>query len=178
MTETAIIEDVFDAAVAPAALDVELFEVVSWKVWPYFAPHHYMSDTLNKAARAWVAAMPDGTPVGFSAMLPFPHGALRNAWRESRTVVLPDFQGLGMGARLSDWVGQYVLDNLIGAYYSRTVHPRLGEYRNRSAAWIATGTNQKKVGAMGVGPRSKISAWETKQRVAYSHRYIGYPEVT
>lgn len=153
-----------------------MFEVVSWEVWPYFAPHHYMSDTLNKASRAWVAALPDGTPVGFSAMLPFPHGKLRNAWRESRTVILPDFQGLGLGARLSEWVGEYVLTDLMGAYYSRTVHPRLGEYRERSPAWIATSTNRKIPVDMGGSPNSTIKSWDTKKRVAYSHRYIGYPE--
>ncbi len=176
---TLAIADIHEADTEPARahIDVEMFEVVSYRVWPYFAPHHYMSDSLNKASRGWVACMADGQPVGFSAMLPFPHGALRNAWRESRTVILPDFQGLGLGARLSDWVGEYVVANMFGAYYSRTVHPRLGEYRNRAPQWIPTSTNQKQITAMGEGPNSRILAWKTKERVAYSHRYIGYPEV-
>ena len=161
-------------------LEVEMHEVTSWEIWPYFAPHHYMSDQLNKAARAFVATMPDGTPVGFSAMLPMPSGTVKNAWRESRTVILPDFQGLGLGARLSDWVGEKVIWDLFGAYYSRTVHPRLGEYRERSPAWIATTTNRKMVGpnsgARGEATDSSAARMDIKARIAYSHRYIGYPE--
>lgn len=152
-------------------LDLEVFEVTAWKVWPYFAPHHYMSETLNKAARGWVAATKDGQLVAFSAALPMPSGTVKNAWRESRTVVLPDFQGLGLGARMSEWVGELILWEKFGAYYSRTVHPRLGEYRERSPAWVGTSTNRKMV-----APNSNGMA--VIQRIAYSHRYIGYPEVS
>lgn len=150
-------------------LDLAVYEVAPRAVWPYFAPHHYMSDSLPSNVRSWVAIV-DDNPVGFVAVAPMP-GPIPGARRESRVVILPDYQGLGIGVRLSEWAAEYVTWNF-GAYYSRTVHPRLGEYRERSKAWIPTSMNKKRA-----GDGSTTGAYKALQRVAYSHRYIGYPEV-
>src|SRR6478609_11166548 len=126
-------------------------------MWPYFAPHHYLS--ANYAGhRAWIAVINE-KPVAFSSIMAFPSGNWKNGWREHRTVVLPQFQGLGLGARMGDWTGHYVCTVLTdgqGVYYSKTVHPRLGEYREASPLWRATSKNgvirtEKEAGAVHKG---------------------------
>jgi hypothetical protein len=44
-------------------------------------------------------------------------------WREHRTVVLPDFQGVGIGDALSEWLGAYLRSWGI-RIRSLTSHPR------------------------------------------------------
>ena len=73
--------------------------------WDVFGRHHYLSADIHQAARTFVAVM-DGHLVGFVATLAFPNGYIRNGWRAHRTVVLPDFQGMGIGTRLSDFVAR------------------------------------------------------------------------
>eukprot|EP00930_Biecheleria_cincta_P071431 TRINITY_DN58942_c0_g1_i1.p1 TRINITY_DN58942_c0_g1~~TRINITY_DN58942_c0_g1_i1.p1 ORF type:complete len:744 (-),score=107.76 TRINITY_DN58942_c0_g1_i1:145-2376(-) len=58
----------------------------------------------------------------------------RNAFREHRTVVLPDCQGLGLGSLMADAVAQ-LLDELGYAFMSVTAHPTYGGYRDRSPLW-------------------------------------------
>lgn len=151
--------------------------------WQLFHRHHYLSDALNPAATCMVAVV-DDTVVGFTAALPFPNGNLRNAWREHRTVVLPDFQGLGIGMRLSDWVGDHML-NQGRRYFSRTAHPRMGAYRDASPLWRKTSNNkvaQGRVVDRGEGAaddklrrqRTGWDAWDfDDHRVAWSHEYVG-----
>lgn len=152
-------------------LDFDVYEVSPHAVWPFFAPHHYMSDKLPSNVRGWVATLGEQL-VGFVAVAPMP-GPIPRARRESRVVILPDFQGLGIGVRLSEWAAELTSWNL-DCYYSRTVHPRLGEYRERSPAWIGTSMNRKAASISA----STLGTYKALQRIAYSHRYIGYPEVT
>jgi ABC-type uncharacterized transport system YnjBCD ATPase subunit/GNAT superfamily N-acetyltransferase len=71
-------------------------------LWPMFAQHHYMSGGLAPAARCYAASLqqPDfpERPMAFLATLPVM--GLRAARRVHRLVVLPDYQGLGIGVHL------------------------------------------------------------------------------
>jgi GNAT superfamily N-acetyltransferase len=109
--------------------------------WASFRHHHYLDGNINRSSRCWVAAW-DGVLVGFASALPFPKRNLRNAWRGHRTVILPDYQGLGLGVRLSDAIGEIFLREGC-SYYSKTAHPRMGEYRERSPLWVPTSQNRK-----------------------------------
>ena len=56
------------------------------------------------------------------AMLPFPHPYLKKVWRGHRLVCLPDYQGIGIGSRLSDFAGALCAG--MGKRYRITVsHP-------------------------------------------------------
>ena len=74
-----------------------------YEAWRLFAPHHYLSGSLNKIARCYLAAW-RGEPVAFCALLS--HAGRRGIWRISRIVVLPDYQGLGVGGRLCAALGE------------------------------------------------------------------------
>lgn len=144
----------------------------STKAWTMFRNHHYLDANINKSSRCWIATW-NGVPVGFSSSLPFPSGTVKNAWRGHRTVVLPDFQGIGLGVRISDATAEIFVKHGY-RYFSKTAHPRMGEYRNRSPLWKPTSKN----GISRQDYKTRISTIEGEyqmkhaDRVCYSHEYI------
>jgi ABC-type lipoprotein export system ATPase subunit len=71
--------------------------------WDIFKHHHYLDTSLHPASKCFVA-MVDNRPAAFASCMHSPghHGGW---WREHRTVCLPDFQGVGIGNTLSEFVG-------------------------------------------------------------------------
>ncbi|MEX2138670.1 MAG: GNAT family N-acetyltransferase [Pirellulales bacterium] len=72
-------------------------------LWPMFARHHYLSGSLAPTARCFVAIW-NHDPVAFCATLPLI--GRRNHWRLTRLVVLPDYQGVGIGMRVAEAVAE------------------------------------------------------------------------
>lgn len=143
------------------------------EAWDHFVEHHYLATTLHPFARCYLATWEDHL-VGFAAAIPFPHGSIKGAWRETRTVVLPEFQGLGLGSRISNAVAAlHVAEGY--RYFSRTQHPRLGEWRERSPLWRPTSSNRKKAKPPENAGKNMGHYTYDDQRVAYSHEYIGPP---
>ena len=105
----------------------------SW--WPLFKRHHYLSSELHPAAACFVGFV-DNSPATFTAVLSFPHPT-RSGWREHRTVCLPDFQGIGLGNAMSEFVAG-VYRSTGKPYYSTTSHPSMIRHRCRSPLWRVT----------------------------------------
>jgi hypothetical protein len=105
------------------------------EAWALFRQHHYLSAALNERARCFVATWRD-TPVAFTAVLPMM--GFRGRWREHRTVCLPDFQGVGIGATMSSAVASLVIAATTGTYHSTTTHPSFIAARLRSPDWTCT----------------------------------------
>jgi len=62
-----------------------------------FRRYHYLSGLLHKAAEVWVGTI-GGKEVAMVAVLQFP---MRKGWKRiSRLVVLPDYQGVGVGSAM------------------------------------------------------------------------------
>lgn len=78
------------------------FEVarVHTKAWDFFKRYHYLSAEINRSSVSFVA-FHDGYPVGYVNTLPFP--GRKQAFRISRVVVIPEYQGVGLGMALMDW---------------------------------------------------------------------------
>jgi GNAT superfamily N-acetyltransferase len=72
--------------------------------WPLFRPYHYLSAELIRAARCYLLAVAD-RPAAFAAIINFPHAIRHDIRRVSRVVVLPDWQGLGLGMVLIGHLG-------------------------------------------------------------------------
>lgn len=147
-------------------------------MWSIFSDHHYLSGEINKSSHCWVAIW-DGKPVGFSAVIAMPSGSIKSAWREHRVVVLPDYQGLGLGVRISEAVAEiYVREGK--RFFSKTAHPRLGHYRDNAIAWRGTSKNHKKRDdykkQIDNGKYSMELKNKHASRVCYSHEYIGAGE--
>jgi ABC-type lipoprotein export system ATPase subunit/GNAT superfamily N-acetyltransferase len=138
-------------------------------LWSRFAPHHYLAGSINKAAHCYAAFWGDEL-VAFYAVLAYPSGTVKNAFRGHRLVVLPDYQGFGFGHYVAETVAQHYLDNG-KRFFAKTSHPRLGEYRDGSALWKATSKNHKVRTDAKVGSNSR---WVINPvRWSYSHEYVG-----
>jgi hypothetical protein len=88
--------------------------------------------------------------------------------------VLPDFQGMGIGVRFSDMIAQIHL-NEGHRYFSRTAHPRMGEYREKSSLWKPTSKN-KKLRTDVKHENVYNNHFADNKRICYSHEYIGKKE--
>jgi GNAT superfamily N-acetyltransferase len=147
------------------------------KLWDVFKKHHYLSEDLPLSTRCFFAVWDDNI-IGFSATISLPgkipplyEGDIRKKWRECRTVIIPDFQGLGIGTRFSDAIADLHIEQGY-RYFSKTSHMRMGLYREKSPIWKATATN--------LADRSKSTkgkSWShlniERERICYSHEYIG-----
>ena len=148
--------------------------------WRYFGKYHYLDSALSKSAHCYVGLIGD-KPVVFGAVIHSTNRDIHSYWRGHRTVVLPEFQGLGIGSAFSDAIARiYVGKGL--RYFSKTAHPAFGEHRERSAEWRPTSTNKQKRSSYltSDGSVRKMSGYggegtaaRDANRICYSHEYIG-----
>ena len=103
------------------------------EAWRLFAPHHYLSHQLLASAHCFLATWHDA-PVCFSAWLPFVGKSAQPTWREHRTVVLPDYQGVGIGNTISATLAS-AYRALGKKVVSTTTHPAMIAHRRRSPLW-------------------------------------------
>ena len=113
------------------------------EIWPVFKRHHYLSGALHPAV-ACFAGFVDGSPATFTAVLYFPHPT-RPGWREHRTVCLPNFQGVGLGTAMSEFVAA-MYRSTGKPYFSTTSHPALMRHRCASPLWRITRKPMTSVG--------------------------------
>lgn len=149
--------------------------------WEMFKKHHYLSGDLNKSGHCYIGEV-NGQPVAFVCALAFPVGTIKHAWREHRLVVLPDYQGVGIGNSVSECIAQIYIEKGI-RYFSKTSNPRCGEHRDKSPFWIPTSKNHKDRkdyidddgnirGNKHYRQSDKMLLAHSK-RICYSHEYIG-----
>lgn len=151
------------------------------KTWDLFKGHHYLSGDLNDAAICFLATL-DDIPVAFLSVLSLPGRDVQHAWREHRLVVLPDYQGMGIGNRFSETIGQAYREKGC-RYFAKTSNPRCGEHRDNSPLWRATVNNHKSResyldkngdprGHPRYGMKKELVEFHS-HRVCYCHEYIG-----
>lgn len=100
-------------------------------LWPLFARHHYLNGGLNPSAACYCALW-EKRPVAFCALLPLMGFAGRK--RVSRIVVLPDYQGVGIGSAFLGAIGQIVHGD--GHRLNITTsHPAMIAHCKRSPKW-------------------------------------------
>jgi ABC-type polar amino acid transport system ATPase subunit len=143
---------------------------VHHSIWGVFKGHHYLSADLNKASKVFLATI-EGEPAAMTAILPFPHPKIKNVWKEHRTVVLPDFQGFGLGNRLSEHVGDWLLDRG-KRYTSVTSHPAMIHYRAKSNKWIMT-RGPSRLAAPGAKAKTQNNKNTSVMRLTASFEYVG-----
>ena len=141
-----------------------------WKMWRVFEKFHYLDSSINKAARCYAGFWNERLVV-FGAVLASPNGYIKRGWRGHRTVVLPDFQGMGIGTRFSDAIGQmYIEDGC--RYFSKCMNPVFGKYRENSPLWKPTSKN--KVKRTDVKHKNVFKGhYADNKRICWSHEYIG-----
>lgn len=140
--------------------------------WKLFKGHHYLSADLHPSAQCFVGLV-NQTPATFTAVLPFPH-PIRPGWREHRTVCLPDFQGVGLGNRMSEYVA-----SLYAArgrpYFSTSSHPSMIRHRAKSPLWRMTRKPQFSGERHRGGSGVRMGKATAIDRLAASFEFIGPP---
>jgi ABC-type ATPase involved in cell division len=134
------------------------------EAWRWFSRHHYLSDQLARSAFVLVATV-DDKPAALSAALP--QVGFDGMRRESRIVVLPDFQGVGIGNRLSEfhaalWRGAGYRFRIVSS------HPAVLAHRARSPLWDmdrAPSIKPAHAGTLGIGG--------SERRLTASFEYVG-----
>lgn len=126
-------------------VDVEI-RMGGWDLWPLFKPHHYLDSGPMIGAKCYVAFV-DGEPVahlgmGTATVAVTVNGKRVNAVeaRGCRLVVMPEWQGAGVGMKFLNAVcqiqldGNGVLDRRMTTIF-HTSHPQLSHALRRDLRW-------------------------------------------
>jgi len=107
---------------------------VDHAAWKLFAPFHYLTAELHRAAACFVLFV-EGKPASFAGVLHRPHPKVDDIKGVSRLVTLPDYQGLGCAMILADQLGAaYKAEgNRLRTY---PAHPSLVRSFDRSPRWV------------------------------------------
>lgn len=141
--------------------------------WEIFKKHHYLTSESNKGFGHLVFLL-DEIPVGICVYKTFPTGNFPNGYALSRTVVLPDFQGMGIGKSISEFTAG-IIKSFGGRVFTKTINPALGEHRNKSELWRGTSKNGKYRSDVDYGNSiyKRRMMKKVLSRTSYCHEYIG-----
>lgn len=161
-------------------IKVDLYKT-SWSPWKVFEEHHYLKLPHMIAATNYVA-LHAGEPVAHVAVATCT--GLTTA-RMCRLVVMPEWQGAGIGVRFINWVaGQWLKGN--NRYRKRmttvfhTSHPGLAAALRRNTCWLYLGG--RVLGESGLGSFRTLSKSKGRpvgskygghMRAVQGFRYIG-----
>lgn len=139
--------------------------------WDVFKKHHYLSHSFNKAARVFIATC-NGDLCALCAVLPFPHPKKKNTWKGHRTVVFPDFQGVGIGSAFTDTIAQMFADEG-KTYISTTSNPAMIFARAHSPNWRTTRIGRAGRGSLdGTIHNKTVKGSTSANRITVSFEYI------
>lgn len=105
-------------------------------LWRMFGRYHYLSDSLNPTAQC-VAVMWHAQPIAFCATIHFPHPKISNFKKCTRLVVLPDYQGAGIGRELLSIEAKRWSDKG-NRYIITTSQKGMMHSLKKSAKWVCT----------------------------------------
>ena len=160
-------------------IDVEIRRG-GWQLWDYFKPYHYLDAGPMIGAKVYVAFI-DGEPVAHLGM-----GTMSRATkykgrvahtveaRACRLVVLPEWQGAGLGMKFLNAVcemqrvGDGVLDKRMTTMF-HTSHPQLCAALRRDPKWV-----QKSAVLHGVDRRKSAESIRRTSQSANGGYGVGY----
>lgn len=165
-----------------------------WRLWPIFAPHHYLKAGPMPGAVCYVGFV-DGEPVAHLGMGSANRGKTAEA-RACRLVVMPEWQGAGIGVRFLNAVcgvqmagGGRLAGRRVTTIF-HTSHPQLCAALRRDPRWVQVSANLHGVDRRKSGSTMRRSATRAGKssfasgsvgygghfRAVQGFRYIGAPE--
>ena len=132
-----------------------------------FRQYHYLSGSLASTARCYTALY-QNKPVAFIAVM---HVRMKTRYyRVSRLVVLPDYQGIGVGKRLLNFVAELYTSQTKMPFYILTSNPQIirGKLKNWSVARFGHASKGKGNTRINDGLSSSLS----RKRLSVSLRYV------
>lgn len=120
-------------------LDLQIYQV-GGSAFRHFKPHYYLDLPLPVAGQYFVGVI-DNEPVCHLAVSPL---FTAKAYRATRLVVMPEWQGIGVGTKFLNAICQYHLEGNGRCGYKyptffHTSHPQLCGALRHSKKWIQTG---------------------------------------
>lgn len=113
------------------------FRKVDSSYWKHFKEHYYLDLPMPIAAEYFIGTV-DGELVSHIAVCPSFHTGY---YRATRLVVMPEWQGAGVGTKFLEWVCEYHkqgngrLGRKLPTMF-HTSHPQLIAYLKRSTRWV------------------------------------------
>ena len=140
------------------------------ETFDFFKKHHYLTESVNRTY-IFLLFEWNNKPIAINVIGRHlgKNGGFK-VFRESRIVVHPDYQGMGIGSKISEFCGG-ILKSIGGKFYTKTINPALGIYRNlHTDSWKPTLFN----GKVRVNTNEHSDVYKTiKQRASYCHEYSG-----
>jgi GNAT superfamily N-acetyltransferase len=147
-------------------LDVTVYRCGSC-LWAMFRQYHYLSGSLAKHARCYVAVYQD-KPVAFIAVM---HIHMRSRYyRVHRLVVLPDYQGIGLGKRLLNFIAELYSSQTKAPFYIITSNPQI--VRANNSNWKITRFGHASQGHGDTRINNEIRNSLSRNRITVSLQYV------
>lgn len=135
-------------------------------LWNKFREHHYMNHALHHAAKCFACVdVVRNLPVGFLAILPSQGWKGRD--RVSRIVILPEYQGVGIGKRFLDAVAMEH-ERTHRSLSIVTAHPAFINSLARSSNWKCV--HKQKLGAQHTNRDKKFDTYLKRTQVGFIWR--------
>lgn len=156
------------------AINLEIREIRhdKQKIWGMFAKYHYLNHSFNSAARTFVCYA-NGHLAAFTSALHFMHPKKKNTVREHRSVVFPDYQGVGIGVALTNAVADYFTRNG-KTFITTTSNPAMIVARGKDPRWAMTRRSRAISGSNTGIVQKKFKRGSTScARITCAFEYIG-----
>ncbi len=131
-----------------------------------FRQYHYLNGSLASTARCYAAVYQD-RPIAFIAVV---HIHMRaRYYRVARLVVLPDYQGIGVGKRLLNFIAELYTSQTKIPFYILTSNPQI--IRGNMENWKITRFGHASKGKSNTRINNEIRSNLSRNRITVSLRY-------
>jgi GNAT superfamily N-acetyltransferase len=131
-----------------------------------FRNYHYLNGSLPSTARCYTAGYQE-KPIAFIAVV---HTHMKaRYYRVTRLVVLPDFQGIGVGKRLLNFTAELYTSQTKIPFYILTSNPQL--IRGNRGNWRIMRYGHASKGRDNTRINSKIRGSLSRKRMTVSLKY-------
>tara|TARA_R100001015_G_C4633538_1_gene198647 strand:- start:3489 stop:4580 length:1092 start_codon:yes stop_codon:yes gene_type:complete len=153
-------------------IKLQIFNTRDKSIWKMFAKHHYLNHSHNNAATVYVAYV-NNNLAGFYSVLPFPHPVIKNVRKGHRLVVLPDYQGIGVGLRIRTEIAKHYVLNEKKRFIATTSHPAIIYGLKNNPNWLLTKKGrQGRGGKTGKIQNINVKNSSSSNRITTSWEYI------
>jgi GNAT superfamily N-acetyltransferase len=133
--------------------------------------YHYLNSKLGAGVRCYVAIY-HGKPIAFVAVACTKMKA--RYYRVSRLVVLPDYQGIGLGTRLLNFIAELYTSQTKMPFYILTSNPQIirGMNRGNTHNWKVTRFGHASKGKGNTKINDGLRSSLSRKRITVSLQYL------
>ena len=136
-----------------------------------FRQYHYLNGTLGAGVRCYTAVYQD-KPIAFIAVA---HIKMKSRYfRVSRLVVLPDYQGIGVGKRLLNFIAELYTSQTKMPFYILTSNPQIirGITQGITPSWKVSRFGHASKGKGDTKINNGIRSSLSRSRLTVSMQYL------